>query len=43
MAITRTKKQCYHISSNKLIKSALKKSITKERNTFLKDLLNMRK
>lgn len=38
-AITRTKEKCYHFSNKKLIKSALRKSATNERNTFLKELL----
>jgi len=38
-AITRTSLKCFHISSNELIKSALKKSATHERQTFLLDML----
>lgn len=38
-AVTRTREKCFHISEKELIKSSLKKSITNERQTFLKDLL----
>jgi exodeoxyribonuclease V alpha subunit len=38
-AITRTKQMCYHFTNPKLIKSSLKKSATKDRKTFLRELL----
>ena len=38
-AITRTKEKCYHFSSKQTIKSAIKKSIPRQRKTFLKELL----
>ncbi len=39
-AITRTKEKCFHFSGKEIIKSSLKKSITLERQTFLKNILN---
>lgn len=42
-AVTRTKEKCFHISEKELIKSSLKKSITNERQTFLKEMLQSNK
>lgn len=38
-AVTRTKKQCYHFTNKNIIKSSLKKSVSKERLTFLREML----
>ena len=40
-AITRTRERCYHFVSRKTVKSALRKSIPHERQTFLKELLQI--
>ena len=38
-AVSRTQKQCYHISDEKTVKTALKKSAIFDRNTLLKSLI----
>lgn len=38
-AITRTRERCYHFSSIETIKSAIRKSIPRQRKTFLRELL----
>lgn len=37
--VTRTKKKCYHFTGEKIIRLALKKSVSKERKTFLREML----
>ena len=41
-AITRTSEKCYHFTERSIVKSAIKKSIPKERQTFLKELLELK-
>lgn len=38
-AVTRTSKKCYHFTERDIVKSAVRKSTTQERQTFLKELL----
>ena len=40
--ITRTEKRCYHFTERSIVKSAVKKSTTQERQTFLKELLQVK-